>query len=87
MAFGAATSLYERHPISGETAGNPVADVLQNTPYISLYILLYSEIEFCRLLLLWRELIAPYFVWRTELTGANERLLLPGVPSTEQWTT
>lgn len=27
MAFGAATSLYERHPVSGETAGNPVADV------------------------------------------------------------
>lgn len=26
IAFGAATSLYERHPISGETAGNPLAD-------------------------------------------------------------
>jgi len=38
MAFGAATSLYERHPISGDTAGNPVADVLQNTPYISIYL-------------------------------------------------
>lgn len=27
IAFGAATSLYERHPVSGETAGNPLADV------------------------------------------------------------
>lgn len=31
IAFGAATSLYERHPISGETAGNPLADVIQIT--------------------------------------------------------
>jgi hypothetical protein len=29
IAFGAATSLYERHPVSGETAGNPLADVSQ----------------------------------------------------------
>ena len=27
MACGAATSLYERHPVTGETAGNPLADV------------------------------------------------------------
>jgi hypothetical protein len=27
VAFGAATSLYERNPTTGETAGNPVADV------------------------------------------------------------
>lgn len=27
MACGAATSLYERHPVTGETAGNPMADV------------------------------------------------------------
>ena len=27
MAYGSATSLYERHPVSGDTAGNPVADV------------------------------------------------------------
>ena len=26
MAFGTATSLYERHPVDGEVAGNPVAD-------------------------------------------------------------
>nr|CAH0101382.1 unnamed protein product [Daphnia galeata] len=26
IAFGAATSLYERHPVSGERAGNPLAD-------------------------------------------------------------
>ncbi len=31
IAFGAATSLYERHPVSGETAGNPLADVSQST--------------------------------------------------------
>jgi hypothetical protein len=31
IAFGAATSLYERHPVSGETAGNPLADVSHNT--------------------------------------------------------
>lgn len=31
VAFGAATSLYERHPVSGETAGNPLADVSQIT--------------------------------------------------------
>lgn len=31
IAFGAATSLYERHPVSGERAGNPLADVSQNT--------------------------------------------------------
>ena len=30
IAFGAATSLYERHPVSGETAGNPLADVSNN---------------------------------------------------------
>ena len=27
MACGAATSLYERHPVTSETAGNPLADV------------------------------------------------------------
>ena len=27
VAFGAATSLYERNPTTGETAGNPLADV------------------------------------------------------------
>jgi len=30
VAFGAATSLYERNPTTGETAGNPVADVNHN---------------------------------------------------------
>ena len=28
IAFGAATSLYERNPTTGETAGNPLADVI-----------------------------------------------------------
>lgn len=35
IAFGAATSLYERHPVSGETAGNPLADV-SNTQFYHL---------------------------------------------------
>lgn len=60
--------------------------ITKHTIYFNMnFIIFWNWI--CRRLLSWRELIAPYFVWRTEWTGANGQLLLLEVPSTEQWTT